>query len=80
MAKSDARRNNNLVGLILACICICILSCLESVFRIVNQFALIYTSIYGNKFWTSGKMVWKLAKATNLEPLFNDFALGLFTW
>jgi len=79
-AKNDAQKKGNIVTLILACICICILNCMEHIFKIVNDFALVYVSIYGNNFWTSGKMVWKLCKATNLEPLFNDSALGLFSW
>lgn len=77
-ARDQAAADGNIAGALLACCCACFLSCIEEFVRIVNQYAMVYVSMYGNGFWKSGKMVFKLMGSTGLEPLFNDWALSLF--
>jgi len=79
-AKERAREKGNCFALILAMIVGCCLDALQELVNIVNQFAICYVAIYGNKFWTSGKMVFKLAESTRLEPIFNSAALSWFSW
>merc|ERR1719277_1600740 len=77
---NQSMKNGNLFACCLACVCMCFLDCLKRLIQIVNDYALVYVAIYGNKFWTSGKMVFKLMKSTRLEPLFNDWALRMFSF
>lgn len=78
-ARDDAAREGNICACLVACICACCLRQIEYLLKIVNDFAMCYVAMYGNGFWTSGKMVFNLMKSSRLEPLFNNAALSWFS-
>jgi hypothetical protein len=44
---------------LLACLWQCILGCIERLMEIFNRYTMVYVSLYGNDFYTSGKRFMK---------------------
>eukprot|EP01113_Clastostelium_recurvatum_P015021 TRINITY_DN18283_c0_g1_i4.p1 TRINITY_DN18283_c0_g1~~TRINITY_DN18283_c0_g1_i4.p1 ORF type:complete len:562 (-),score=125.66 TRINITY_DN18283_c0_g1_i4:44-1681(-) len=70
----NARNNNKggVVGAVLACIAICILSILERLVEYFNMYAFTQVAIYGKSFCQASKDTWNLFKSNGADAIIND--------
>jgi len=75
-----AREDGNLVFVLASCCLRCVVSCIESLLELFNEWAFVYVAIYGTSFATAGKAVFRLVEAqgltTILTSLVADSVLG----
>jgi len=80
IARSMAeRRGQNAAELFLACLCLCMLQCLENLARWFNEWAFAYIGIYQIDFTTAASNVWTMFKTNGWEAIMNDAVTGLVT-
>ena len=71
LLRSASRRQN-----ILACIALCLLSCIESLIRYFNMYAYTQVALYGKDFVSAAKDTWDLFQARGATMIINDNLLG----
>lgn len=69
--KAMVRANSN-PDSIAGCMCICLLGCIENLFRMFNQFAFAEVALYGDDFVTAAKKVIELFEAKGFSAIIND--------
>lgn len=80
MVQDQARDDDNVVAQIAACVALCCLNCLESVFRLFNTFAFTIVAIYSVPFCRAGAEVIALMEESGLEGIMNYQMVGIVTF
>jgi len=68
--SSSAGQSN--AALVMRCIGVCLLGCLEQLMQYFNEYAYAHVAIYGVTYCESAKMTWNLIKARGFDLLIND--------
>ena len=59
-----------------ACLCVCVLSCIEGIVKYFNSYAVIFCALTGKGFYESGKDVMRLFEDRGWTAIINDDLVG----
>jgi len=74
--RNFARRSDNAIMAILACLIEWWLSCIEGLLRYFNHYAYVMIAIYGKSFWQAARDTFDMFQETGLQVIVNDNIIG----
>jgi len=72
LLRSMSGRSGNM----LACVALCLLSCIENLVRYFNHYAFCQVAIYGKTFCTAATDTWQLLQRSGIAAIANDNIIG----
>lgn len=76
MFHNAQMQDGDLIGQILSCCAVCLISCVSGLVQFFNKYAYIEIALYGKPYIQAAKDTWGLMKDRGIDALINDSLVG----